>query len=125
MFYSPKSGHCDDCVPERGRNGIESRVLDILLTVEHDGGEDDDGHGEAEHEEAELGGAGLERVSQDPESLRVTREFENAKHSEDSEGDESAAHFIVIIHGESNVVGHDGHEVYDWHDWPHEFPPEQ
>ena len=113
MFYSPKSGHCDDCVPERGRNGIESRVLDILLTVEHDGGEDDDGHGKAEHEEAELGGAGLERVSQDPESLRVTREFENAKHSEDSEGDESAAHFIVIIHGESDVVGHDGHEVYD------------
>ena len=30
-----------------------------LFTIEHDGGEDDDGHGERENKEAELGRAGL------------------------------------------------------------------
>ena len=114
-LYSPQSGHGDDGVPEGGGDGVEGGVLDILLAVEHDGGEDDDGHGEAEHEEAELGGAALEGVAKDAESLRVAGELENAEHSEHSEGDEGPAHFVIIVHSEADVIGHDGHEVYNRH----------
>ena len=122
-WTSPKGGHGDDGVPEGGGDGVEGGVLDILLAVEHDGGKDDDGHGEAEHEEAELGGAALEGVAKDAESLRVAGELENAEHSEHSEGDEGPAHFVIIVHSEADVIGHDGHEVYNRHHWPHELPP--
>ena len=44
-----------------------------LLAVEHDGGEDDDGHGEREDEEAQLGGAGLQGVAEDAQALRRAR----------------------------------------------------
>lgn len=61
----PECCHGDDGVPESGRNGGEIGSVDVLLCVEHDGGEDDDGHGQREDEEAQLGGAALERVAQD------------------------------------------------------------
>ena len=115
LLYSPQGSHGDNGVPKSGWNGIEGCLLDILFTIEHDGGEDDDGHGEAEHEEAELGGAALEGVAKDAESLRVAGELENAEHSEHSEGDEGPAHFVIIVHSEANVIGHDGHKVYNRH----------
>ena len=52
-------------------------MLDALFAVVHDGGEDDDGHGQREDQEAQLGGARLQRVAEDPETLRVARKFEN------------------------------------------------
>jgi len=81
----PESCHGDDGVPESGRNGGEIGSVDVLLCVEHDSGEDDDGHGQREDEEAQLGGAALERVAQDAEALRVPRKFENAEDAEDSQ----------------------------------------
>ena len=65
MLYAPERGHGDDGVPKRRRNGTEIGAVHVLLGVEHDGGEDDDGHGQREDEEAQLGGARLERVAQD------------------------------------------------------------
>ena len=54
LLYSPQGSHGDNGVPKSGWNGIEGCLLDILFTIEHDGGEDDDGHGQAEHQEAQL-----------------------------------------------------------------------
>ena len=68
-----------------------------LLAVEHDGGEDDDGHGEGEDEEAQLGGARLQRVAEDAQPLRVARKFEDAEHAEHSEGDEGAGHLMIEV----------------------------
>ena len=109
--YSPQCGHGDNGVPKRGWNGIEGGLLHILFTVEHDGGEDDDGHGEAEHQEAQLGCAALKGVAENPESLGMSGELENAEHTEHSEGDEGSADLTVVSHQESDVVWHDGHEV--------------
>ncbi len=61
--------HGHDGVPERGRDGREGGVLHALLAVEHDGGENDDGHGQREHQEAQLGRARLKGVAQDTETL--------------------------------------------------------
>ena len=83
--YVPEGGHGDDGVPEGGRNGGEIGVGDVLLGVEHDGGEDDDGHGQREDEEAQLAGAALERVAEDAQTLRVAREFEDAEDAEDAQ----------------------------------------
>ena len=124
LFYSPQGSHGDNSVPKRGWNGIKGCLLDILFTVEHDGGEDDDGHGEAEHQEAELGGAALEGVSEYPESLGMSGELENAEHAKHSKGDKGAADLTVIGHQEPDVVGHDGHEVNHRHHRPCELPPE-
>ena len=111
LFYSPQGSHGDYSVPKRGWNGIKGGLLDILFTVEHDGGEDDDGHGEAEHQEAELGGAALEGVAEYPEALGMSGELENAEHAEHSKGDKGAADLTVICHQEPDVVRHDGHEI--------------
>ena len=54
LLYSPQGSHGDNGVPKSGWNGLEGCLLDILFTIEHDGGEDDDGHGQAEHQEAQL-----------------------------------------------------------------------
>ena len=67
-----------------------------LLAVEHDGGEDDDGHGEGEDEEAQLGGARLQRVAEDAQPLRVARKFEDAEHAEHAEGDERPGHLMMV-----------------------------
>ena len=72
----PERGHGDDGVPERDRDAGEVSAGDVLLGVEHDRREDDDGHGEREDEEAELAGARLERVAEDAQAGRVTRELE-------------------------------------------------
>ena len=74
---------------------VPSRPLSShLLAVEHDGGEDDDGHGEREDEEAQLGGARLQRVAEDAQPLRVARKFEDAEHAEHAEGDERPGHLM-------------------------------
>jgi len=61
----PKRCHGDDGVPERDRDAGEISVVDVLLSVEHDRREDDDGHRQREDEEAELAGARLECVAED------------------------------------------------------------
>ena len=96
-------------------------MFDALLTVVHDGGEDDDGHGQREDQEAQLGGARLKGVAQDPETLRVAGKFEDAKHSKHSEGNEGPGHLVVVGKPEADVVGHDGHKVNHAHDTSHEF----
>jgi len=54
-------------------------ILYALLRVIHDRREDDDGHGEGEEKKAELGGAALERVAQDPEAGRVAGKLKYPK----------------------------------------------
>ena len=44
-----QGGHGDDGVPEGGGDAGEGAALHALLAVEHDGGEDDDGHRKGEH----------------------------------------------------------------------------
>ena len=80
---SPKCCHRDDGVPKGCWDGLKSTAFHILekkhgdddgdsfgkaanhdddshlFTIEHDGGEDDDGHGKGEDKEAQLGGARL------------------------------------------------------------------
>ena len=53
----PESGHGDDGVPERDRDAGEVGVVDVLLGVEYNRGEDDDGHRQREDQEAEFAGA--------------------------------------------------------------------
>ena len=81
----PECGHGDNRVPESGGNGGEIGTVHVLLSVEHDGSKDDDGHGQWEDEEAQLGGAALERVAEDAQTLRVAREFKDAEHAEDAQ----------------------------------------
>lgn len=69
--YSPQRCHGDNSVPEGGWDAGELAGAGALFGVEHDRGEDDDGHGEREEEEAKLRGAAFERVAQDPQALRV------------------------------------------------------
>ena len=73
----PERRHGDDGVPERDGDAGEVGAGHVLLGVEHDGREDDDGHGEREDEEAKLRSTRLERVAEDAQTSRVTRELEN------------------------------------------------
>lgn len=115
-----QSCHRHNRVPESGRNGCEVRSVDILLGVKHDSCKNDDCHGEGEHEEAEFGGARFQRVAENSQALRVTWELENSKHAEHSKRHESARHVVVVLHEQTDVVGHDGYHVDDWHDATHE-----
>lgn len=81
----PESCHGDDGVPESGRNGGEIGTVDILFSVEHDSSEDDDGHGQREDEEAQLGSATFQCVTQDAQTLRVPRKLEDAENTEDTQ----------------------------------------
>lgn len=45
FFDLPKGGHSDNGVPKGCRNGSEVSFVDIFLSIEHDSGKDDDGHG--------------------------------------------------------------------------------
>jgi hypothetical protein len=121
--YSPECRHRYDGVPEGGWNGGEVGALDVLLGVEHDRGEDDDGHGQREDEETEFGGARLERVAEDAQPLAVPGKLEDAKHAEDSQCDEGAGHVVVVGDAEADVVRHDGHHVDDAHHRTHELAP--
>ena len=69
MTHLPERGHGDDGVPEGGRDRGEGGAVGGLLAVEHDGGEDDDGHRQREHQEAELRRAGLKGVAKDAKTL--------------------------------------------------------
>ena len=74
-----------------------------LFTIEHDGGEDDDGHGERENKEAELGRAGLEDCFRTSyflyicESLYLQRVTENSETLERKEIENSPSHVSMII----------------------------
>jgi len=54
-------------------------------------------------------------------NLRVSGKFENPEDPEDSEGDEGAGDLVVVAETQADVVGHDGDEVDDAHDGPHEL----
>lgn len=54
VYYSPQRRHGDNSVPEGSWDAGELAGAGALLCVEHDRGEDDDGHGEREEEEAQL-----------------------------------------------------------------------
>ena len=101
----PECGHRDDGVPERFWNACEAGFRHVLFSVEHDGGEDDDGHGEGEEEEAELLGAALEGVSEDAQSLRVSGELEDAEHAKHAKGYECPAQVLVVGDAQPDVVG--------------------
>ena len=47
------------------------------------------------YQEAQLWCAGLQGVSQDPESLRVAGELEDAEDAEDTQGHEGAGHLKI------------------------------
>ena len=59
----PERCHGDDGVPERHRDAGEVSVVDVLLGVEHDGREDDDGHCQREDQKAELTSARLKCIT--------------------------------------------------------------
>lgn len=111
----PQRGHGDNGVPKGRRNRCEVGAVDVLLGVEHYGGKYDDGHGQREDQEAQLTGAGLERVAEDPQSLRVAGELEDTEHSEHAERDEGATDVVVVGDAQADVVGHNGHHIDDTH----------
>uniref|UniRef100_A0A182IQ13 Uncharacterized protein n=1 Tax=Anopheles atroparvus TaxID=41427 RepID=A0A182IQ13_ANOAO len=100
-----------------------ARISKVSHPRKHDRGEDDDGHGEREHQEAELGRARLERVAEDAQALRVARELEDAEDAEDAQRDERAGHVVVVGDAEPDVVRQDGDHVDDAHDAAHELAP--
>ncbi len=53
----------------------------------------------------------------------MPRELEYPEDPEYPERDECAGHLVVVTEPESDVVGHDGDEVDDAHDRPHELAP--
>ena len=95
MIDIPQRSHGDDGVPEGDRDAGEGGITcggcwlrswswdagevgagDVFFGVEHDGREDDDGHGQREDEETELRGARLECVAEDTQTSRVAGELE-------------------------------------------------
>ena len=110
-------------VPEGLRYAAELGVLDILLAVVDDGGEDHDGYREREDHEAELVDARLERLADDLEALRMSRKLEYAKDAKDAQRDERAAQIVVLDHDEADVVGQYGDHVDDAHRRERELDP--
>ena len=55
-------------------------------------------------------------MREDPQTLRVSRELEDAEHAEDAERDERAAEVLVVGDAEPDVVGQDRNDVDDAHD---------
>ncbi len=117
----PKCCHGDYGVPEGCWDAGEVGSLGAFLSVEHDGGKYDDGHGEGKQEEAQLGSTALQSITQDPQALRVTWELEDPEDAEHPQRDERAAHVLVLRHDQADVVGHDGDDVDDAHDRAHEL----
>ncbi len=115
----PKCCHGDYGVPEGGWDAGEFGSLGAFLGVEHDGGKYDDGHGEGKQEEAQLGSAALQGITQDPQALRVTRELEDSEDAEHPQRDECPTHVLILRHDQADVVGHDGDDVDDAHDRAH------
>ena len=120
VCYSPQRCHGDDGCTRKKPGCCELAGAGALLGVEHDRGEDDDGHGEGEEEEAQLWGAALQGIAQDPKALRVTGELEDTKHPEHAQRHEGAAHVLVVGHHQADVVRQDGHHVDDAHHRAHE-----
>ncbi|GFR04126.1 hypothetical protein TNCT_343511 [Trichonephila clavata] len=116
VWNLPEGGHGHNGVPKGGRDGGEGGVLDVFLRIKHNSGEDDDGHRQGEHEETELRGAALERVAENTESLGVSGKFEDAEHTEHTEGDKSPRDVVVVLYAESYIIGHDRHHVDHAHD---------
>ena len=114
----PERCHGNDGVPERLRNTGERGAADVFLGVEHDGGEDDDGHRQREQQEAEFAGARLERIAEDPQTLRVTRELEDAEDAKHPQRDERAAQVLVVGDAQPDVVRQNGDHVDDAHHRP-------
>ena len=54
LLYSPQGSHGDNGVPKRSWDASEGSAFHILFTVEHDSGKDNNGHGQREHQEAQL-----------------------------------------------------------------------
>jgi len=79
--------------------------MDALLRVEHNCREDDNSHREGEEEEAQLGGAALERVAEYPQTLRVSRELKDTKHTEDSQSYERSAQIFIVRNAQSDIIG--------------------
>ena len=67
-FWKKKHGDDGDSFGKAANHDDDNH----LFTIEHDGGEDDDGHGKGEDKEAQLGGAGLQGVAEDAQALRAS-----------------------------------------------------
>ena len=81
---------------------MEARTLAVV----DESGEDDDGEREREDEEAEFGGAALERVAEDPQARRMPRELEDAEHAENSQRRERAAELVLVREQQRHVERH-------------------
>jgi len=111
----PQRCHGDDRIPESLWNAGKSGFFYVLLGVEHDGGEDDDGHREREQQETKLTGARLERVAEDAQPLRVSGELEDTEHAEHPQRDERAAEILVVGDAQPDVVRQNRYDVDDAH----------
>lgn len=121
--HLPQCCHGDNGVPKGCGDTGELAGRGAFLRIKHNRGKDNDGHGERKEEEAQLGGAALQGVAQDAQPSGVPGELENPKNPEDSEGDESTAHLVVVGHHQADVVRHDGDHVDDAHHTFHELVP--
>ena len=112
----PESSHCNDCVPKRGWDAAEARVLHVLFGVVHDCGKNDDGHGQRKQHKAQLADTGLQRHAEDSETGRVSRKLENTKNSKNPESDESAADFVVGDDHKRYVIRKYSNDINNTHD---------
>lgn len=111
----PQRSHRNDGVPEGSGYRGEVRTVDVLLRVEHDGGEDDDGHGEGEHKKAKFGCAGLQGVTKNPEALGVPGELEDSEYAEYAQSYEGAGNVVVVSYTKTDIIGQYSDYVDDRH----------
>ena len=118
--------------PKRIRDAVEVRVVDVGLGEVDGAGKEHDADEQEEDEQAKLAHAGADRLTEDLQSFRVTRQFEDAEHADEPHhaqdrqrlGLRAAARPGTAVRlpgvvddggGESDEVRHDSDQVDDVH----------
>ena len=96
---------------------VVGRGAEALCIVDH-GGEDQHAQRQEDDEQQELVGAGPERVAQDPQAYKVTRELEDAQDPDEPHHAQEAQNILGGLGGEAaqpqlQVERQDGHKVDD------------
>lgn len=97
---------CSGVSEDATRSGRVGEEAVRTLAVVDERGEDDDGEREREDEEAEFGGAALERVAENAQAGRVARELEDAKHAEHTQRRERTAELVLVREQQRHVERH-------------------
>ena len=114
--------HRDNGPPERLGDAAKQRVLLVLLRKVAEAGEDEDAHGEEEHEQAQLLVAVLQREAEGLEAGGVARQLEDTQDPHDAKHLDDAADLLKLFRvlvgldeEEGDKVGEDGEHVDDVH----------